>query len=138
MSERPSLESVQFGLEASPFICFLGIRLRSFDAKSGSLEAELPFRPEFERLDSSGQHHGGVISAFIDTVGDYAVVLLEGTEALPTLNFRVDFLRPGWGDLIARTQVRRVGRTVALVDVDVVDAYEKLVATGRCVYAMPK
>ena len=53
----------------------------------------MPMRPELERGPGSGQFHGGPIAAFIDTVGDYVLAMLLG-GGVPTINFRVDFLRP--------------------------------------------
>ena len=50
-------------------------------------------RPEFERGKGTGQWHGGPIAAIIDTVGDYALIMAL-RRGLPTINFRVDYLRP--------------------------------------------
>ena len=82
----------------------------------------LPMRPEFERIAGSGQWHGGPIAAVIDTVGDYALVMSIG-RPLPTINFRVDYLRPAVNTALTVTaRVRRAGRSVGVVDVDVMDA----------------
>ena len=79
-------------------------------------------RPEFERIAGSGQWHGGPIAAMIDTVGDYALVMSIG-RPLPTINFRVDYLRPAVNTALTVTaRVRRAGRSVGVVDVDVMDA----------------
>ncbi len=81
----------------------------------------LPMRPEFERIAGSGQWHGGPIAAVIDTVGDYALVMSIG-RPLPTINFRVDYLRPAVNTALTVTaRVRRAGRSVGVVDVDVMD-----------------
>ena len=51
------------------------------------------------------------------------------------MNLRIDYLRPAIGShMIASAKVRRSGRTVAVVDVEVI-VEEKLVALGRCVQA---
>ena len=48
------------------------------------------------------------------------------------MNFRTDYLRPAIKtNLRAEARVRRVGRTVGVVDVDVLDDSGKLVAVGR-------
>jgi uncharacterized protein (TIGR00369 family) len=92
-------------------------------------------RPEFERLKGSGQWHGGPIAAVIDTVGDYALVMLLG-RPLPTVNFRVDYLRPAINTgLIVTARVRRNGKTVGVVDIDVANDTGQLVAVGRATYA---
>ena len=49
---------------------------------------------------------------------------------MPTINFRVDYVRPSIGSsLLAKATVRRVGRTVGVVDIDVYDDQDRL--TGR-------
>ncbi len=55
---------------------------------------------------------------------------------VPTINLRIDYLRPAVGDALTGTaRVRRAGRTVALVDVDVYDEQQNLVAVGRGTYS---
>jgi uncharacterized protein (TIGR00369 family) len=95
----------------------------------------MAMRAEFERRLGTGQFHGGPIAAFIDSVGDYAIGMPLG-GGVPTINLRIDYLRPALGtSLSATARVRRAGRTVALVDVDVYDEQQKLVAVGRGTYS---
>ena len=90
---------------------------------------------QFERALGSGQFHGGPIAALIDTAGCYGLVMVLG-HGVPTVNFRTDYLRPAIDtSLRAVAQVRRVGRTVGVVDVDVYDDKERLVAVGRGTFA---
>ena len=71
----------------------------------------------------------------IDTVGDYALIMMLG-RGLPTINFRVDYLRPAIGTgLLATAQVRRAGKSVGVVDVDVADDAGRVVAIGRATYS---
>jgi uncharacterized protein (TIGR00369 family) len=92
-------------------------------------------RPELERRLGGGQFHGGPIAAFIDTVGDYAIGMALG-GGVPTINLRIDYLRPAVGSVLTGTaRVRRAGRTVALVDVDVYDEQQALIAVGRGTYS---
>ena len=115
----------------SPFVALLG--LRDVRAEAEGLVMTAPFRPEFERLAGSGQVHGGVIASLIDVAGDIAVaVLVDG--AVPTIDLRIDYLRAASGDLTARTRVRRLGRTLAVVDIDISDAAGRLIAVGRGCY----
>jgi len=90
----------------------------------------LKMRPEFERLAGAGQWHGGPIAAAIDVAGDYALAMLFGTP-LPTINLRVDYLRPAKDTLTLIAYVRRSGKTVGVVDVDVRNEAGELVAIGR-------
>ena len=91
----------------------------------------MEMRPELERRPGTRQFHGGPIAAFIDIVGDFAIGMLVG-GGVPTINFRTDYLRPAIGDaLVAIARVRRAGKTASVVDVEVVDDQEKLVALER-------
>jgi uncharacterized protein (TIGR00369 family) len=95
-------------------------------------------RPEFERGLRTGQWHGGPIAAIIDTVGDYALIM-SLRRALPTINFRVDYLRPAIKTrLITTAKVRRAGKSVGVVDVDVFNEQNALVAVGRATYSTLK
>jgi uncharacterized protein (TIGR00369 family) len=120
----------------SPFMRFLGLTL--LRSEPGAVEVRLPFREEFMRQDGSDWYHGGVISALADIVGDYAVITETGV-GVPTIDLRVDYLRPARrGDLIATGRIVRVGRTVSVANVEIHDASGTLVALGRAVYASPK
>lgn len=89
-----------------------------------------------ERQPHTRQWHGGAIAAIVDIAGSYAVGLL-GAEPLPTVNFRTDFMRPAVAtDLVSVALVRRAGRRIGVVDVDVLDAQQRLVAVGRGCYSM--
>ncbi|XWN29115.1 MAG: PaaI family thioesterase [Devosia sp.] len=128
-------EMVRGYLASSPFIQFMNLSLVSLDAERGEIIMVMPMRPEFERGGPmTGQFHGGPVAALIDTVGDFAVAIAVG-GAVPTINFRVDYLRPSTGTkLTATARARRVGRTVGVVDIDVVDDNGKLTAVGRGCY----
>jgi len=135
MSEALTAAEIQERLEQSPFIRFLGLTVIEADPARQVVTMTLPMRPEFERLAGSGQWHGGPIAAVIDTVGDYALVMSIG-RPLPTINFRVDYLRPAVNTVLTATaRVRRAGRSVGVVDVDVADAEGRLIAVGRASYA---
>ena len=120
----------------SPFIRFLGLEVLDADPDAQTVTMRMPMRPELERTAGTGHYHGGAIAALIDTVGDYALIMRLGV-AVPTINFRTDFLRPGTAPYLeGRATVRRAGRTVGVVDVDVVDSAGRLVAVGRGCYGM--
>jgi len=132
---RLSAEQIQSTFDASPFLGFLGLRVVALDHDAGTLTVSMPMRPELERRAGSGQFHGGPIAALIDSVGDYAIGMAVG-GGVPTINLRIDYLRPAVGGVLTGTaRVRRAGRTVALVDVDVYDEQQTLVAVGRGTYS---
>jgi len=134
-AEKLSAEQIQAAFDASPFLGFLRLKVVALDHEAGTLTVSMAMRPELERRQGSGQFHGGPLAAFIDSVGDYAIGMAVG-GGVPTINLRIDYLRPAVGSVLTGTaRVRRAGRTVALVDVDVYDEKQALVAVGRGTYS---
>ena len=128
-------EEIQKQFDASPFMSFLGLRVTAVDQERSELTVTMPMRPEIERRGGTAQFHGGPIAAFIDCVGDFAVALIAG-GGVPTINIRIDYLKPAVGNAITGTaRVRRSGRTVTVVDIDVYDEARALVAIGRGTYS---
>jgi uncharacterized protein (TIGR00369 family) len=131
-----SLERMQELLDGSPFIHLLRMRAVSLDRDRQQVVISMPLSPEYERHKGTGQFHGGVLATLIDVAGDFALVILLG-GGVPTINLRIDYLRPaGGGSLTATASVRRAGRTIGVVDIDVTDGTGKLVAIGRGCYGM--
>ncbi len=134
MTDSLTVADVQAMLDASPYIRGTGMKVVRLDANALEIAVELAMRPEFERRAGTGQWHGGPIAALIDTAGDYALALRAGGP-VPTINFRTDYLRPAVDtSLTATARVRRAGRTVGVVDIDVTDDAGRLVAVGRGSY----
>lgn len=135
MSKPMSKDALQELLDGSPFTKFLGVQVTEADADEGLVVLQMQSRLEIQRMDGSPQIHGGPLAALIDTAGDLAVAQSVG-GAVPTIDMKVDYLRPVMGDyVIARAQARRVGRTVGVADVEILDAEDRLCAIGRAVYA---
>jgi uncharacterized protein (TIGR00369 family) len=88
-------------------------------------------------LDADGRHanpmgtlHGGVLCDVADAAMGmaYAATLDEG-ETFTTLELKINFLKPvRTGRLVATGRVVKGGRSVGLVECDVVDDKERLVA----------
>lgn len=130
-----SAAEIQAMLDVSPFNKFLGLTVTSADAGKQEVTMRSELRAEFERKPGSKQWHGGVIASVIDTVGDFAVGMMVG-RGLPTVNFRVDYLRPAIDTaLIAVSRVRRAGKSVGVADVDVFNEKGVLLAIGRGTYS---
>jgi uncharacterized protein (TIGR00369 family) len=127
-------QRLQERLLHSPFNAFLDLEVVSADPKKQEVIIKLKMRPEFERLPGTGHWHGGPIAAAIDIVGDYALAMMFGNP-LPTINLRVDYLRPGKDTLTFVARIRRSGKTVGVVDVDVLNEAGELVAIGRANYS---
>jgi uncharacterized protein (TIGR00369 family) len=130
-AHRARLEA---SLNESPFQRLLGLKLESFDPAARTILLRCLHGANVERGNDTGQFHGGVIASLIDIAGDYVLMGTLG-YGVPTINLRVDYLRPAKNtDLLARAQVRRAGRTVAVVDLEVTDSAGNLIALGRGCY----
>ncbi|MGI9334304.1 MAG: PaaI family thioesterase [Gammaproteobacteria bacterium] len=136
MSKQLTVADIQALIDQSRFHRLFRPEVLGIDNDGLELTVKMPMLDALERQPGTGQWHGGAISAIIDIAGCYALALLAG-EPLPTINFRADYLRPGVdSDLIAIARVRRAGRTVGVVDVDVIDDAQQLVAVGRACYSI--
>ncbi|WP_158791961.1 PaaI family thioesterase [Granulicella sp. L60] len=129
------MPELQEKLSASSFNSFLGLVVEEASPEQQRITVRVKLRPELERGRDTGQWHGGVIAALIDIVGDYALVMLLG-RPLPTINFRVDYLRPAINtSLKVVAQVIRAGKSIGVVDVNVLNEAGELVAVGRANYS---
>lgn len=131
-----SRAEVQAAMDASPFISFMGIVVVEVDPALPDITCRCRMRPEFERLAETGQWHGGVLASLIDTVGDFVVARVAG-HAVPTVNFRTDYLRAASTPVLTiRGISRRIGKTIGVVDVEVTSDKGDVVALGRATYAV--
>jgi uncharacterized protein (TIGR00369 family) len=134
MDSPASRQTLEALLADGPFQKLLGLRLEAFDSAAQTVALRLIYGPNVERSSGTGQYHGGVVASLIDIAGDFALIGVFG-YGVPTINFRVDYLRPAVGaDLIAQARVRRAGRTIGVVDIDVSDTGGRLIALGRGCY----
>lgn len=133
-----SLADLQAYLSVSPFHQHFDMQVVAADKEKALCKLQLKFSNTLERIAGSKQYHGGVIATLIDIAGNFALINLL-SYGVPTINFRVDYLRPATAtDLFAITSVRKAGKTVGIVDVDIEDEKGKLVAVGRGCYGMQK
>ena len=110
--------------------------VQKIDNATAMLKLRVSMCEQFERQPDTGQWHGGVLASLIDIAGCYALMLVASGPLL-TLNFSTDFLRLAVSEhLYAEAKVRRVGRTVGFVDVDITDVTNATVASGRACYAI--
>ncbi len=99
--------------------------------------AEIRLRPTPALTQHYGVIHGGVIAALADTAAVYCVLPALATgERMTSIEFKLNFTagaRPGPDPLVATARPAKVGRTVAVVHVDVRQG-ATLVATGLFTY----
>jgi uncharacterized protein (TIGR00369 family) len=127
-------EQIRSMLARAPFHDFLRLEVISVDTQSGELVLKLPFSAEYRRGRDIQQIHGGITACLVDVAGTMAVVASVG-QGVPTVNLRIDYLRMAEGcDLVAKARIRKLGRTVACVDIDVTDPEQRLIAVGRGTY----
>lgn len=117
-------------LDNPPFHALLRPRPLRVDADGGVCIA-LAWRPEFSGRRGADFFHGGVLASLIDMAAHAAVALHSGGLS-PTLDLRIDYLRPALaGELLATARVLKLGRSVSRADVQVHGADGQLLAVGR-------
>lgn len=117
------------GLDRLPFARLLGVEL--LEADEGRAVGRLELADEHTSNPESGIAHGGVPYALADTVAGAAVSTLNA-GVTPTVDMRIDYLRPSVGDALrAEAEVVRNGSNVATVDVEVSNDGGDVVATAR-------
>lgn len=132
--EQGSLDRLISELARPPFRGWLKPTAVSVDVAHRQIEISVTYRPELSHDSQAGIFHGCVIAALVDITG-YAAVAIGHDIATPTMALHVEYLRPAVGDeLRARNMLRRMGRAVARVDVEV-SAAGSLVALGRASYS---
>jgi uncharacterized protein (TIGR00369 family) len=125
------LARLQHELAHPPFHALLGPQAVAVDIETGTVVIRLPYSPTFRRAADSEHIHGGVIAALIDMAAHAAVAVQTGRMA-PTVDLRIDYLRPApGGDLIATARVLRLGRAIARADVEVTGPGTQPYAVGR-------
>jgi len=119
-------------LPPPPVATLIGFTLVSGEPGRAVIELEADSR----HANPMGTLHGGILCDVADAAMGmaYAATLDEG-ETFTTLEIKVNFLRPVWtGTLTATGRVVQAGRSVGLVECDVHDHKERLVAraTSTC------
>lgn len=103
----------------APYPSFLGLRYE--EIKSEYARMRLPYRPEINQ--PAGIIHGGAIASLIDTAVVAAVLsgISEPIKRMVTVDMHVHYMDAGFEeDLIAHAAVRRRGRTIIYLEVDVI------------------
>jgi uncharacterized protein (TIGR00369 family) len=120
------IQSVLRGEITVPVAQLVGFRLVS--AEGGQAAWELEAGPQ--HTNPMGTLHGGVLCDIADAAMGMALAsLLSEGETFTTLELKINFLRPVWqGRLRAKGRVVRPGRTISLVECDVLDDEDRLVA----------
>ncbi len=118
---------------AMPAAAFFGFEFRSRDGE----QARVALALRSELFQGQQRVHGGVIASLADTCAVW--LLLPGLlpeRTITSIEFKLNFVRAAVderGELLALARPVRVGRTVALADVNVLQG-DELVAKGLFTY----
>ncbi|UCG13266.1 MAG: PaaI family thioesterase [Deltaproteobacteria bacterium] len=138
---REQLELTQLQTDAitrrladNPVVQFMGIRL--LEVVAGRATLMLPFRKEL--FNSMGSVQGGVLGILGDVAGGvslYSVLADPSAAAIPTIEFKLNFLRPVRNNAVfARGKVAFRGGRIAVCHVDICTETDTLLAIGIFTY----
>lgn len=140
-------KSDQLFIEKTPFNKHIGMRVEKYG--QFPLKLRFDFRDQLVGNYARKILHGGVTLSLLDTVGGmqlFREVIKrmdnESDEALArvlnrisTIDINAQFLKPGIGtSYYATAQVKRLGRRIAFVDMQMFNQDETLIATGNGIY----
>ena len=127
-------DGIKKRLANNPVVEFVGIKL--MEVAPGRSNLVLPHRQEL--LNSMGVLQGGILGVLADVAGGvslYSVLPDPVKVVIPTIEFKLNFLRPAGGeDVRARGRVAHYGRRIAVCQVDLSTEAETLLATGLFTY----
>ena len=127
MKMLDALQRIQRGEAPPPPIAtLLGFTLESVEPGRSTVR----FQATARHASPMGTLHGGVLGDIADAAMGiaWAATLGDG-ETFTTLELKINFLKPVWtGELMALGRVVKGGRTIGLIECDVVDARQALVA----------
>ena len=125
----------------------LGIKINTL--QPDLVTAQMAMRPELIGHFAHNRIHGGAISAALDAMGGLAVMVAIGARhmdeppaqrlqrflKLGTIDLRVDYLRPGVGEVFAlRAEVLRLGSRVANTRMEFLGSDGKLLSVAAAAY----
>src|ERR1700686_3199602 len=126
--------SIIKALERAPFAAMLGLKIES--AAGGSATVRMPFSLSILNEGGSSEPiHGGAIAALADVAACAAVWSLAATTRTATISLTVNYT--GFAvnsDLIARARVKRTGKRIASLAVEIADASDALIADALVTY----
>ena len=127
-------DGIKKRLSNNPVVEFVGIEL--MEVVPGRSNLILPYRQELQN--SMGLLQGGILGVLADVAGGvslYSVLPDPLKVVIPTIEFKMNFLRPADGqDVVARGRVAHHGRRIAVCQVDLSTESAILLATGLFTY----
>ncbi|HEV2169732.1 MAG TPA: PaaI family thioesterase [Candidatus Binatus sp.] len=133
MAERDRSQFIK-PIENAPFTRLLGLKIES--ATGGVAVVRMPF--DLHLLNEGGPRaplHGGSIAALVDVAACAAVWSMPETTRSATISLTVNYT--GFAvnsDLIAHAKVKRAGKRIASISVEVADDANALIADALVTY----
>jgi len=126
----PFWDAIAGRVPAPPAAQTLGWAIEEIDPAAGTIRVSFDAKPAFRN--PMGNIQGGFLAAMLDdTMGPALVATLEPGAFAPTLELKVNFLRPARpGRLIGTGRVVHRGGTVAFLAGDLSDTGGNLLATA--------
>src|SRR5271167_2945794 len=121
-------------LERAPFAALLNLKIES--AAGGAATVRMPF--DLQILNDGGPAapiHGGAIATLADVAACAAAWSLAETTRTATISMTVNYT--GFAvnsDLVASAKVKRHGRRIASLSVEITDSSEALIADALVTY----
>jgi uncharacterized protein (TIGR00369 family) len=121
-------------LEDGPFSALLGLKVET--AEQGAVTVRMPFHA---RLLNYGPPdvpiHGGAIATLADFAACVAIWTLPQTRQSATISMSVNYTAPAiQSDLVARAIVKRAGKRVASLTVEIRSSTDQLIADALITY----
>lgn len=129
----------------------LGLKVETTSPDGGGPRIRFAMRPELVGHYLYGRLHGGVISATLDAMGGFALMVaiaerhadesawqvMHRFARMGTIDLRVDYLHPGMGrEFVASAQVTRLGGRIGSTQMRLVNDEGKLIATAAAAYVI--
>jgi len=113
-------------IPSPPVATLIGFALTAIEPGRAVIE----LTAEARHANPMGTLHGGILCDVADAAMGMAYGLaLEEGETFTTLELKINFLKPVWtGELTATGRVVKGGRTIGLLECDILDAGQALVA----------
>lgn len=105
------------------------LQIEEISIAGGSARTAIEHRPDFSNM--HGAMHGGVLMSLIDTtMARAAMSRQEFSLSVVSIGITVNFIRPGFGRLIADARVVGGGKSICFCEAEIRDTHGHLVAKG--------
>jgi len=144
------LEQIKtYYLEMLPFNKVLGINIDALDYETGDAVTRFEMTNDLIGNSTAGILHGGVIASVIDLTGGLSAliscakfhegksleVIKKKLTSSATIDMRVDYLRPGKGEIFqCKSRIIRAGSRIVVSKIDLYNEKKIRISTGTATY----